>query len=64
MRYLFFVMCWIVGIVGVEDGHGERIRARGKCRDIRVRQHDVVVKFTCEEDAKLFAEDLKNFVRD
>lgn len=64
MNWLFIALCWIVGIVGVDDNHCERIRARAKCREIRVRKHEVVVKFTSEEDAKLFAEDLKNFVRE
>lgn len=64
MNWIFFALCWIVGIVGVDDNHAERIRARGKCREIRVRRQEVVVKFTCEEDAELFAEDLKNFVRE
>lgn len=64
MNWIFVLLCWIVGIVGSDDGHAERIRARGKCRDIRVRRHEVVVKFTCQEDADLFAEDLKNFVRE
>lgn len=54
----------MVGIVGADDNHVERIRARARCREIRVKKHEVVVKFTCEEDAEFFAEDLKNFVRD
>ena len=64
MNWLFMVLCWMVGIVGSDDGHAERIRARGRCREIRVKRHEVVVKFMCEEDAVLFAEDLKNFMRD
>ena len=64
MNWLFLVLCWMVGIVGADDNHVERIRARARCREIRVKKHEVVVKFTCEEDAELFAEDLKNFVRD
>lgn len=64
MNWIFFVLCWVVGIVGSDDGHVERIRARAKCREIKVRRNEVVVKFTCQEDADLFAEDLKNFVRD
>lgn len=61
MNWLFVLLCWVVGIVGTDDGHGERIRARGRCREIKVRRQEVVVKFTCQEDAELFAEDLKNF---
>jgi hypothetical protein len=64
MNWFFIALCWIVGIVGSDDNHCDRIRARAKCREIKVRQREVVVKFTCEEDAKLFAEDLKNFVRE
>lgn len=64
MNYLFILLCWIVGIIGNDDGYAERIRARGKCREIKVRRQEVVVRFTCDEDAKLFAEDLKNFVRE
>ena len=75
MNFLFMIMCWVMGIVGTtDDNHAERIRARAKCRErirararcreIRVKRHEVVVKFTCQEDAELFAEDLKNFVRE
>lgn len=69
MKWLCVILCFIVGAGVVNAGFGhrsadriERIKARGKCREIRVRQYDVVVKFTCEEDAKLFAEDLRNFI--
>lgn len=62
MNWLFIALCWVVGIVGADDSHCDRIRARAKCREIRVKRHEVVVKFTCQEDAELFAEDLKNFV--
>jgi hypothetical protein len=64
MNWLFVLMCWVVGIMGTDEGHCDRIRARARCRDIRVRQHEVVVRFTCREDAELFAQDLKNFVRE
>jgi hypothetical protein len=64
MNYIFIVLCWVMGIIGADDNHCERMRARAKCREIRVRKHEVVVKFTSEEDAKLFAQDLKNFVRE
>jgi hypothetical protein len=53
-----------MGVVGMDDGHADRIRARGKCREIRAQRHEVVVRFTSEEDARLFAEDLKNFIRE
>lgn len=64
MHWIVVLLCWVMGVVVSDEGHAERIRARGRCRDIRVRSHEVVVKFTCEEDARLFAEDLKNFVRE
>lgn len=66
MNWLFVFLCWVVGIVGSghDEGFADRIRARAKCRDIRVRKTEVVVKFTCEEDAKLFAEDLENLTRE
>ena len=64
MRYLFVVLCWIVGIVGHDEAPADRVKARGKCRDINVKNHEVVVKFTCQEDADLFAKDLKDFIRD
>lgn len=64
MRWLFFFLCWLVGIVGYEDSPADRVQARAKCREIKVRQHEVVVKFTCQEDADLFAKDLKEFVRE
>lgn len=63
MNFIFVFLCWIVGIVGADDGHAERIRARGRCREIKVRRHEVIVKFTCQEDADLFADDLKEFVK-
>lgn len=60
MRWLLLVLC----MTGVCFGEGliERIRARGRCREIRVRRHEVVVQFTCKEDAELFARDLKGFI--
>lgn len=64
MNWLFVFLCWLVGIVGANDTPADRVQARGKCREIKVRQHEVVVKFTCQEDADLFAKDLKEFVRE
>jgi hypothetical protein len=52
-----------MGIWG-DDGVIDRMRSRAKCRRITVQRHDVVIKFTSEEDAKLFAEDLKNFIQE
>ena len=67
MNKLFFLLCVIFGFVGVVHGDGgilERLRAIGKCREIRVQRTEVVVRFTCREDAELFAEDLKHITRD
>ena len=46
------------------DGIMDRIRARAMCRQIVVRRHEVVVRFTCQEDAELFARDLAELTRD
>lgn len=46
------------------DGIMERIRARTMCRQIIVRRHEVVVRFTCQEDAELFARDLLELTED
>jgi len=64
MNFIFLCFMWVMGIWGDDDGIVDRMRARAKCRQIKVHQYEVVVKFTCEEDARLFAEDLKNFVKD
>lgn len=67
MNKLFVLLCVVFGFVGVVYG-GEnlldRLRSRGRCREIRVQRTDVVVRFTCREDAELFAEDLKHLTRD
>lgn len=62
MRWFLLVLC----MTGVCFGEGliERIRARGKCREIRVRKCEVVVKFMSPEDAALFARDLEGFLED
>lgn len=46
------------------DNICENIRARVRCRQILVRRHEVVVKFTSEEDAQLFARDLHLFIKE
>lgn len=63
MNWLFLCFLWVMGIWG-DDGVIDRMRSRAKCRRITVQRHDVVIKFTSEEDAKLFAEDLKNFIQE
>lgn len=64
MNFVFMCFLWIMGIWGDDECVVDRMRARARCRQIKVQRSEVVVKFTCEEDAKLFAEDLKNFVRE
>lgn len=64
MNWLFFCFLWVMGIWGDDEGVVDRMRARARCRRISVQRHEVVIKFTSEEDAKLFAEDLKNFIRE
>lgn len=62
MRWILLALC----MTGVCFGEGliERIRSRGKCREIRVRKCEVVVKFMNQEDALLFARDLKVFIEE
>jgi len=64
MNCFLVVLFWVMGVVGMDDGHADRIRARGKCREIRAQRYEVIVRFTSEEDARLFAEDLKNFIKE
>ena len=64
MNWLFICFMWVMGIWGDEDAVIDRMRARARCRRITVQRQEVVIKFTSEEDAKLFAEDLKNFVKE
>lgn len=63
MNCIFFCFLWLMGIWG-DDGVVDRMRARVRCRRVSVHQHEVRIKFTSEEDAKLFADDLKNFMKD
>jgi hypothetical protein len=60
MRFIVALLC-AAGLLG---SVGERIQARARCREIRVRQKEVVIKFTSEEDAKIFAEDFKQFIQE
>jgi hypothetical protein len=63
MNLILLCLMWIMGMWG-DDDVVDRIRARARCRQIRVQRSEVVVKFTSEEDARLFAEDLESFVSD
>jgi len=62
-KLILVTLCCVMGASWAE-GLADRIKARAKCRRILVRSQEVVVKFTCEEDARLFAEDFKKFVGD
>jgi hypothetical protein len=60
--FFFNVFLWVMGIVGNEDRPEERVLARGRCREVVAQDTEVKIKFTCEEDAELFAKDLKEFL--
>lgn len=63
MRWIVVLLVLLSGSV-FADGVLERIRARGRCRRIVVNRNEVVVRFTCQEDADLFARDLVEFLKD
>lgn len=60
--FFFNVFLWIMGIVGNEERPEDRILARGKCREVVAQNNQVKISFSCEEDAELFARDLKEFL--
>lgn len=61
---LFAIFLFLVASPVLAETICEKIQARARCRQIFVKKHDVVVRFTCEEDARLFARDLHLFIRD
>lgn len=63
MRWFLLIVLLLTGTV-FADGLIERIRARGRCRRVVVNRHDVIVKFTCTEDAEMFARDLATLIKD
>lgn len=63
MRWFFVCLMLFSGTV-LADGIMERLQARGRCRRILVHKNEVVVRFTCQEDADIFARDLKELFRD
>lgn len=63
MRWVFVCLTLLSGTV-LADGIMERLQARGRCRHILVHKNEVVVRFTCQEDADIFARDLKELFRD
>ena len=68
MRNFFFnCLLWLVGITIVDEIDEdvkleEEIQARGKCRQVLAEDKTVKIQFLNEEDAKLFAEDLKKYL--
>lgn len=62
MRWILIAL--LMTGVAFADNICENIRARVRCRQIFVRRHEVVVRFTSEEDAQLFAKDLQVFVKE
>lgn len=63
MRWILVALFVLSGTV-LADGICERIRARARCRQILVQRNEVVVRFTCREDADIFARDLVEFLKD
>jgi len=63
MKWILFALVALSGTVFAE-GLVDRIRARAMCRQIIVRRHEVIVRFTCQEDAEIFARDLLEFLKD
>ena len=60
MKFIMCVLCFF----GVFSDRIERIQARGRCREISVRRHEVVIKFETAEDARLFAADMRELVEE
>ena len=59
-KMIVCVLCFF----GLFSDRVENIQARARCREIYVRKHEVVIKFTSEEDAKLFAQDMREFIKE
>ena len=60
-RFIFVCFLWLLGIVG-EEPVEDRLASRGKCRQILIENNSVKIKFLNDEDAKIFAEDLKELI--
>lgn len=63
MRWILVCLLLLSGTV-LADGIMDRLQARGRCRRILVRKNEVVVRFTCKEDADIFARDLAELLQD
>jgi len=59
-KMILCVLCFF----GLFSERVENIQARARCREIHVRHKEVVIRFTSEEDAKLFAQDMKEFIKE
>lgn len=55
------VICWIMG-VNEEVNPVDDLKARGKCRVIKVEENIVKVQFLNKEDAEIFADNLKKVI--
>jgi len=58
--FFFKILLWVMGMVNTDDMSPlNDVRARGKCRNIIVKNNEVRIQFMSSEDAKIFAKDLK-----
>lgn len=63
MRWILLALFVLSGTAFAE-GILERLQARGRCRRILVHKNEVIVRFTCQEDADIFARDLVELLKD
>lgn len=59
--FFFNALLWIMGIVSTDDPLND-VKERGKCRNIVASNNEVRIQFMNNEDAKIFANDLKNLI--
>lgn len=65
MNILFNCLLWLLGMTMLDDEIvkvEQDIQERGKCRSIQADKNVVKITFMNEEDAELFASDLKKFI--
>lgn len=63
MRWILLALFVLSGTTFAE-GILECLQARGRCRRILVHKNEVIVRFTCQEDADIFARDLVELLKD
>lgn len=63
MKWILVCLVLLSG-TALAEGIMERLQARGRCRRILVHKNEVIVRFTCKEDADIFARDLAEFLKD